>query len=139
MSLRLDFESALTSYLTTVSPSKPSGLNIQAGHRIDDLQVPALVIHAESAEPAEGGIQSTTRKITVEATVITPIQEGGTAVSHSSFFKWTESSLRNKDSMISSITAGMSLLGSYITSEKSAMNDQAMSDTVTAVFWVNPS
>ena len=71
MSLRLDFESALTIYLTTVSPSKPYGLNIQAGHRIDDLQVPALIIHAETAEPSEQGVQSTTRKITIEATVLT--------------------------------------------------------------------
>jgi len=139
MSLRLDFENALTSYLTTVSPSKPTGLNIQAGHRIDDLQVPALIIHAESAEPAEQGIQSTTRKITIEATVLTPMQETGTVASHNAFFKWTEARLRNKDAMVTAITAGMSLLGSYITSEKSAGNDQAMGDSVTAVFWVNPA
>lgn len=139
MSLRLDFENALTSYLTTVSPSKPTGLNIQAGHRIDDLQVPALIIHAESSEPIEQGLQGTTRKIQIEATVLTPVQETGTVASHNAFFKWTEARLRDKSAMASSITVGMSLIGSHITGEKSSGNDQAMGDTVTAVFYVDPA
>ena len=67
------------------------------------------------------------------------MQETGTVASHNAFFKWTEARLRNKDAMVTAITAGMSLLGSYITAEKSAGNDQAMGDSVTAVFWVNPA
>jgi len=139
MSLRLDFENALTSYLTAVSPSKPDGLNIQAGHRIDDLQVPALIIHAESSEPIEQGLQGTTRKVSVEATVLTPVQESGTVASHNAFFKWTEARLRDKSAMVTAITSGMTLLGSHITGEKSSGNDQAMGDTVTAVFYIDPS
>ena len=136
MSLRLDFENALTSYLTTVSPSKPTGLNIQAGHRIDDLQVPALIIHAESAEPISDGNPSADRKIRIDATVITPIQETGTTVSHSAFYLWTCERLRNNSAICSAITSGMTVYGSYIADEKSSGNEQAMGDTVSAFFFV---
>ena len=136
MSLRLDFENALTSYLTTVSPSKPTGLNIQAGHRIDDLQVPALIIHAESAEPISDGNPGADRKIRIDASVITPMQETGTATSHSAFFLWTCERLRNSSAICSAVTSGMTVYGSYIADEKSSGNDQAMGDTVSAFFFV---
>jgi len=136
MSLRLDFESALTSYLTTVSPSKPTGLNVQAGHRIDDLQVPALIIHAEAAEPITEGNPGADRKIKIDATVITPMQETGTAVSHSAAFLWACERLRDSSAISSAITVGMSVYGSYIADEKSSGNETAMGDTVTAFFYV---
>jgi len=138
MSLRLSFESKLTDYLSAVSPSKPSGLNIQAAHRIDELATPALVIHAENAETMEEGIQTNTRKITVQATVMTPIQETATVASHNSFFLWTEARLKDRAAMISGITAGVTILGSHISGEKTEGNDKAMADSVTAVFYVDP-
>ena len=139
MSLRLSFESKLADYLTAVSPAKPSGLNIQAAHRIDELATPALVIHAESAEAIEEGLQTNTRKITVQATVMTPIQESGTVASHNAFFLWTEARLKDRAAMISGITAGVTILGSHISGEKTEGNDKAMADSVTAVFYVDPS
>ena len=139
MSLRLSFESKLADYLTAVSPSKPSGLNIQAAHRIDELATPALVIHAESAETMEEGIQTNTRKITVQASVMTPIQESGTVASHNSFFLWTEARLKDRTAMISGVTAGVTILGSHITGERTESNDKAMADSVTAVFYVDPA
>ena len=139
MSLRLSFESKLADYLTTVSPAKPSGLNIQAAHRIDELATPALVIHAENAEAIEEGLQTNTRKVTVQATVMTPIQESGTVASHNAFFLWTEARLKDRAAMISGITAGVTILGSHISGEKTEGNDKAMADSVTAVFYVDPS
>ena len=139
MSLRLSFESRLADYLSVVSPSKPDGLNIQAAHRIDELATPALVIHAESAETLEEGLQGNTRKITVQATVMTPVQEAGTVASHNAFFLWTEARLKDRASMISGITAGVTILGSHLTGEKTEGNDKAMADSVTAVFYVDPA
>lgn len=138
MSLRLTFEDKLTSYLTTVSPSRPSGLNVQAAHKISDLEMPALVIHAESAEPMEEGLQGNTRKITVQASVMTPIQETSTVASHNAFFLWTEARLKDRTAMISGITAGVTLLGSHISGERTETNDRSMADSVTAVFYVDP-
>lgn len=139
MSLRLSFEEKLAAYLTTVSPSKPSGLNVQAAHRIDELVTPALVIHAENADPLEDGLQSNTRKITVQATVMTPVQESGTVASHNAFFLWTEARLKDRAAITSAITTGVTILGSHITGERTESNDKAMTDSVTAVFYVDPA
>lgn len=139
MSLRLSFEDKLAAYLTSVSPSKPTGLNIQAAHRIDDLATPALVIHAENAETLEEGLQGNTRKITVQATVMTPVQESGTVASHNAFLLWTEARLKDRPAMISGITSGVTILGSHITSERTESSDKAMADSVTAVFYVDPA
>ena len=139
MSLRLTFEDKLTAYLTAVSPAKPAGLNIQAAHKISDLETPALVIHAESAEAMEEGLQTNTRKITVQASVMTPIQETSTVASHNAFFLWTEARLKDRTAMISGITAGVTLLGSHISGERTETNDRSMADSVTAVFYVDPA
>jgi len=139
MSLRLSFEAKLADYLTTVSPSKPSTLQVQAAHKITDLEMPALVVHAESAEPVEEGLQGTTRKITVQATVMTPIQETATVASHTAAFLWAEARLKDRAAMISGITAGVTLLGSHIQAERTETNERAMADSVTAVFFVNPA
>jgi hypothetical protein len=139
MSLRLSFENKLASYLTTVSPSKPAGLNIQAGHKISELDLPALVIHAESAESIEDGLQGNTRKITVQATVMTPVDDAQTVVSHTASFLWAEARLKDRASIISGVTAGVSVLGSYIQAERTETNERAMADSITAVFFVDPS
>lgn len=139
MSLRLSFEAKLTAYLTAVSPSKPSGLNVQAAHKISDLEMPALVIHAENAEAITEGLQGNTRKITVQATVMTPVQDTATVASHNSFFLWTEARLKDRAAMISGITAGVTILGSHLTGERTETNDKAMADSVTAVFYVDPA
>lgn len=139
MSLRLSFESKLADYLTSVSPSKPASLQVQAAHKITDLEMPALVIHAESAETMEEGIQTNTRKITVQASVMTPIQETATVASHTAAFLWAEARLKDRAAMISGITAGVTILGSHISGEKTEGNDKAMADSVTAVFYVDPA
>jgi hypothetical protein len=139
MSLRLSFENKLASYLTTVSPSKPAGLNIQAGHKISELDLPALVIHAESAESIEDGLQGNTRKITVQATVMTPVDDAQTVVSHTASFLWAEARLKDRASIISGVTAGVSVLGSYIQAERTETNERAMADSITAVFFVDPA
>jgi hypothetical protein len=139
MSLRLSFESKLASYLTTVSPSKPTGLNIQAGHKISELDLPALVIHAESAESIEDGLQGNTRKITVQATVMTPVDDAQTVVSHTASFLWAEARLKDRASIISGVTAGVSVLGSYIQAERTETNERAMADSITAIFFVDPA
>lgn len=139
MSLRLFFEDKLTSYLTTVSPSKPAGLNVQAAHKISDLELPALVIHAEAAEAIEEGLQGNTRKITVQVTVMTPVQETATVASHNAFFLWAEARLKDRAAMISGITAGVTILGSHLAGERTESNDKAMADSITAVFYVDPA
>ena len=139
MSLRLSFEDKLTSYLTTVSPSKPAGLNVQAAHKISDLELPALVIHAESAEAIEEGLQGNTRKITVQATVMTPVQETATVASHNAFFLWAEARLKDRAAMMSGITAGVTILGSHIQNERTETNERSMADSVTVVFYVDPA
>jgi len=139
MSLRLSFESKLASYLTTVSPSKPTGLNIQAGHKISELDLPALVIHAESAESIEDGLQGNTRKITIQATVMTPVDDAQTVVSHTASFLWAEARLKDRASIISGVTAGVSVLGSYIQAERTETNERAMADSITAIFFVDPA
>ena len=139
MSLRLSFEDKLASYLTTVSPSKPAGLNVQAAHKISDLELPALVIHAESAEAIEEGLQGNTRKITVQATVMTPVQETATVASHTANFLWAEARLKDRSALISGITAGMTILGSHIGTERTESNERAMADSVTAIFYVDPA
>jgi hypothetical protein len=139
MSLRLSFENKLASYLTTVSPSKPAGLNIQAGHKISELDLPALVIHAESAESIEDGLQGNTRKITVQATVMTPVDDAQTVVSHTASFLWAEARLKDRASIISGVTAGVSVLGSYIQAERTETNERAMADSITAIFFVDPA
>jgi hypothetical protein len=139
MSLRLSFENKLASYLTTVSPSKPASLNIQAGHKISELDLPALVIHAESAESIEDGLQGNTRKITVQATVMTPVDDAQTVVSHTASFLWAEARLKDRASIISGVTAGVSVLGSYIQAERTETNERAMADSITAIFFVDPA
>ena len=139
MSLRLSFEDKLASYLTTVSPSKPAGLNIQPGHKISELDLPALVIHAESAESIEDGLQGNTRKITVQATVMTPVDDAQTVVSHTASFLWAEARLKDRASIISGVTAGVSVLGSYIQAERTETNERAMADSITAIFFVDPA
>jgi len=139
MSLRLSFEDKLTSYLTTVSPSKPAGLNVQAAHKISDLELPALVIHVESAEAIEEGLQGNTRKITVQATVMTPVQETATVASHNAFFLWAEARLKDRAAMMSGITAGVTILGSHIQNERTETNERSMADSVTVVFYVDPA
>ena len=139
MSLRLTFEDKLTSYLTTVSPSKPSGLNVQAAHKVSDLEMPALVIHAESAEAIEEGIQGNTRKITVQATVMTPVQDTATVASHTANFLWAEARLKDRSALISGITAGVTILGSHIGTERTESNERAMADSATAIFYVDPA
>jgi hypothetical protein len=139
MSLRLTFEDKLTSYLTTVSPSRPSGLNVQAAHKISDLEMPALVIHAESAEAIEEGLQGNTRKITVQATVMTPVQDTATVASHTANFLWAEARLKDRSALISGITAGVTILGSHIGTERTESNERAMADSVTAIFYVDPA
>jgi hypothetical protein len=139
MSLRLSFEDKLASYLTTVSPSKPAGLNIQPGHKISELDLPALVIHAESAESIEDGLQGNTRKITIQATVMTPVDDAQTVVSHTASFLWAEARLKDRASIISGVTAGVSVLGSYIQAERTETNERAMADSITAVFFVDPA
>jgi hypothetical protein len=139
MSLRLSFEDKLASYLTTVSPSKPAGLNIQAGHKISELDLPALVIHAESAESIEDGLQGNTRKINVQATVMTPVDDAQTVVSHTASFLWAEARLKDRASIMAGVTAGVSVLGSYIQAERTETNERAMADSITAIFFVDPA
>ena len=139
MSLRLSFENKLASYLTTVSPSKPTGLNIQAGHKISELDLPALVIHAESAESIEDGLQGNTRKITVQATVMTPVDDSQSVVSHTASFLWAEARLKDRASIMAGVTAGVSVLGSYIQAERTETNERAMADSITAIFFVDPA
>lgn len=139
MSLRLTFEDKLTAYLTAVSPAKPAGLNIQAAHKVSELETPALVVHAESAEAIEEGLQGNTRKITVQATVMTPVQDTATVASHSANFLWAEARLKDRSALISGITAGVTILGSHISGERTESNDRAMADSVTAVFYVDPA
>ena len=75
----------------------------------------------------------------LQATVMTPIQESGTVASHNAFFLWTEARLKDRAAMISGITDGVTILGSHIRGEKTEGNDKAMADSVTAVFYVDPS
>lgn len=139
MSLRLAFEDKLTSYLTTVSPSKPSGLNIQAGHKISELELPALVIHADSAETITEGLQGNTRKITVQATVLTPVQDAATVASHAASYLWAEARLKDRAAIMAGVTSGISVLGGHIQSERTETNERAMADSITAVFFVDPA
>jgi hypothetical protein len=41
--------------------------------------------------------------------------------------------------MISGITAGVTILGSHIQAERTETNERAMADSLTAIFYVDPS
>ena len=132
MSLRLAAEDGLAAYLSTAS--KPTGLYVQAGHRIAELQLPACIVHAESSVPVVEGSLATTRKVTFTCSIMTPLEVASTVTAHRTNFDW----LNTKLTAVTSIT-GATLMGGYLGEESTGSNDKVMEDSVKYTAFVTPS
>jgi hypothetical protein len=132
MSLRLAAEDGLAAYLN--GASKPSGLYVQAGHRIADLQLPACIVHAESSVPVVEGSLATTRKVTFTCSIMTPLEVASTVTAHRTNFDW----LNTKLTAVTTI-AGATFMGGYLGEESTGSNDKVMEDSVKFTAFVTPS
>jgi hypothetical protein len=70
---------------------------------------------------------------------MTPVDDAQTVVSHTASFLWAEARLKDRASIISGVTVGVSVLGGYIQAERTETNERAMADSITAIFFVDPS
>ena len=132
MSLRLKTEDAMAAYLNGKS-GKPAGYVVQAGHRIANLQLPAVVVHAEQSEPVVEGSTATERKVTLNCTVMTPLETATAVTAHRSAFEWLNTAL----SAITSLSA-VTFMGGYPGAEQTGTNDKVQQDGVTYTAFVRP-
>ena len=132
MSLRLKTEDAFATYLTA-STAKPSAYVVQAGHRIDDLQLPAVVVHAEQSEPVVEGSTSGERKVTLNFSVMTPIETASVATTHRSAFDWLNTALA-----ATTVLSAVTFMGGYPGAEQTGTNEKVMQDGVAYTAFVRP-
>jgi type IV secretory pathway TraG/TraD family ATPase VirD4 len=132
MSLRLKTEDAFTTYLTA-STAKPSGYVVQAGHRIADLELPAVVVHAEQSEPVVEGSVSGERKVTLNFSIMTPMETSSVATTHRSAFDWLNTALA-----ATTVLSAVTFMGGYPGAEQTGTNDKVMQDGLTYTAFVRP-
>lgn len=132
MSLRLKTEDAFATYLTAAT-GKPAGYVVQAGHRIADLQLPAVVVHAEQSEPVVEGSLASERKVTMNFSVMTSLETTSAVTSHRLAFAWLNESV-SAATALSVVT----LMGLYPGAEQTGNNDRVMQDGVTYTVFVRP-
>lgn len=132
MSLRLKTEDAFATYLSAAT-GKPSGYVVQAGHRIADLQLPAVVVHAEQSEPVVEGSLASERKVTMNFSVMTSLETNSAVTSHRLAFAWLNESV-SAATALSVVT----LMGLYPGAEQTGNNDRVMQDGVTYTVFVRP-
>ena len=132
MSLRLKTEDAFATYLSA-SATKPSGYVVQAGHRIADLQLPAVVVHAEQGEPVVDGSLSQERKVTVNFSVMTPVETASVATTHRAAFQWLNDRLSGTTAL-STVT----FMGGYFGQESTGNSDKVMQDGLAYTAFVRP-
>lgn len=132
MSLRLNTEDAFSALLEA-SASKPAGYVVQAGHRIADLQLPAVIVHADSSSPVVEGSSGLERKVTMQCTIMTPVDASSAVTAHRAAFSWLNTAL-------SSVTAVsvVTFMGGYFGSEQSGSNDKVMEDSLQYTAFVRP-
>lgn len=132
MSLRLKTEDAFATYLSAAT-GKPSGYVVQAGHRIEDLQLPAVVVHAEQSEPVVEGSTAAERKVTLNCSIMTPIETATAVSSHRAAFDWLNTALA-ATTALSSVT----FMGGYLGAEQTGTNEKVMQDGVTYTAFIRP-
>lgn len=132
MSLRLKTEDALASRLSAAA-GKPAGYVVQAGHRISELQLPAIIVHSETSEPVVEGSANPERKVINQCSVMTPIETNDAVVTHRSVFEWLNSAL-SATTALSTVT----LMGGYLGNETTGSNDRVMQDSVQYTAFVSP-
>lgn len=132
MSLRLKTEDAFAAYLSGAT-GKPAAYVVQAGHRIADLQLPAVVVHAEQSEPVVEGSTAAERKVTLNCSIMTPIETATAVTAHRSAFEWLNSSLA-ATTALSTVT----FMGGYLGAEQTGTNDKVQQDGVTFTAFVRP-
>lgn len=132
MSLRLKTEDAMAAYLNGKS-GKPASYVVQAGHRIADLQLPAVVVHAEQSEPVVEGSAAAERKVTVNCSVMTPLETATAVTAHRSAFDWLNTALAELSQL-----ATVTFLGGHPGAEQTATSERVMQDGVTYTAFVRP-
>lgn len=130
MSLRLRTEDAVAAYLSATT-AKPSGYVVQAGHRISDLQLPAVVVHAEQSEPVVEGSTAVERKVTLACSVMTPLETATAVTSHRSAFEWLNTALAATTAL-----SAVTFMGGYLGAEQTGTNDKVMQDGLTFTAFV---
>ena len=132
MSLRLKTEDAMAAYLNGKS-GKPAGYVVQAGHRIANLQLPAVVVHAEQSEPVVEGSTATERKVTLNCSIMTPLETATAVTAHRAAFLWLNDALAALTSL-STVT----FMGGFPGAEQTGTNDKVQQDGVTYTAFVRP-
>ena len=132
MSLRLKTEDAFTTYLTAAT-GKPAAYVVQAGHRIADLQLPAVVVHAEQSEPVAEGSPAPERKVALNFSIMTPLETASVATTHRNAFEWLNTAL-GATTVLSTVT----FLGGYFGAEQTGTNEKVMQDGVAYTAFVRP-
>jgi hypothetical protein len=132
MSLRLKTEDAFATYLTTAT-GKPAAFVVQAGHRIADLQLPGVIVHAEQSEPVVEGSTSGERKVTLNCSIMTPIETTSVVTAHRAAFDWLNTALA-ATTVLSTVT----FMGGYLGAEQTGTNDKVMEDGVNFTAFVRP-
>ena len=132
MSLRLKTEDAFATYLSAAT-GKPAGYVVQAGHRIADLQLPAVVVHAEQSEPVVEGSTAAERKVTLNCSVMTPLETATAVTAHRSAFEWLNTALAATTAL-----SAVTFMGGYPGAEQTGTNDKVQQDGVTYTAFVRP-
>lgn len=132
MSLRLKTEDAFATYLSAAT-GKPAAYIVQAGHRIADLQLPAMVVHAEQSEPVTEGSPAGDRKVTLNCSVMTPVETATAVTAHRSAFQWLNASLAATTAL-----SAVTFYGGYLGAEQTGTNERVMQDGVTYTAFVRP-
>ena len=132
MSLRLKTEDAFATYLSAAT-AKPSGYVVQAGHRIADLQLPAVVVHAEQSEPVVDGSTAPERKVTLNCSIMTPLETATAVTTHRAAFLWLNDAMTAVTSL-STVT----FMGGFLGAEQTGTNDKVQQDGVTYTAFVRP-
>lgn len=132
MSLRLKTEDAFATYLSAAT-AKPSGYVVQAGHRIADLQLPAVVVHAEQSEPVVEGSTAPERKVTLNCSIMTPLETATAVTAHRSAFEWLNTALAATTAL-----SAVTFMGGYLGAEQTGSNDKVQQDGVTFTAFVRP-
>jgi len=132
VSLRLKTEDAFATYLTAAT-GKPAAYVVQAGHRISDLQLPAVVVHAEQSEPVVEGSTATERKVTLNCSIMTPLETATAVTTHRAAFLWLNDSL----TAVTSLSV-VTFMGGYTGTEQTGTNDKVQQDGVTYTAFVRP-
>lgn len=132
MSLRLKTEDAFTNYLSAAT-AKPEGYVVQAGHRIAELKLPAVVVHAEQSEPVVEGSTATERKVTLNCSVMTPVETATAVTTHRAAFSWLNAALTAVTSL-----SDVTFMGGFLGAEQTGTNDKVQQDGVTYTTFVRP-